>query len=67
MRLLAIATAVCLALYAVSAALGQAAPRTAWGLGFGSAAAVLLFGDVLYALRRRNMPIASRLRLGKMS
>ena len=61
----AIPALVCAALFAVSVALGQAAPRTAWGVGFGSAAAALLFADGLYAVRRRTMRMSSRLRLGR--
>ncbi len=62
---LAFGTIVCAALFALSSALGQAAPRTPWGIGFGSAAAVLLFVDGLYAMRRRSMRMSSRLRLGR--
>jgi hypothetical protein len=65
MRELTIAMIGCAALFAVSVALGQATPRTAWGVGFGSAAALLLFADGLYAVRRRSMQMSSRLQLGR--
>lgn len=52
-----IVVAVCLMVYALNAVFGRIHPGTAWGLGYGIAATVLLVAVSLYAARRRLMRV----------
>ncbi len=51
-----IAVAACLVVYALNAVFGRIHPGSAWGIGYGIAATVLLAGVLAYAVRRRTIP-----------
>jgi hypothetical protein len=61
---LGLAAAVCLAVYALNAALWEVRPGTVLGMSYGIAAATLLVALALYGVRRRAMSTASRFRFG---
>lgn len=52
-----IATALCLAAYAVSVYLDQARPSSPWGMAYGIAAAVAMLGILVYGGRRRALKL----------
>jgi hypothetical protein len=56
--------AVALVVYAVNLLKFEIQPRNAWGLTYGTLATVLFVGTGLYAVRRRRLSLAARLRLG---
>lgn len=61
------ALAACAVAYAANIALAEVRPGSAWGLGYGIAAAVLLAIAGAYGLRRRFMKAASKLGAGSAS
>ncbi|MEM7051186.1 MAG: hypothetical protein AAF604_16070 [Acidobacteriota bacterium] len=63
-RAFVVATAICLAAYAVNALFFELSPANVWGLTYGIAAAVLLVATALYSARRRFPRSVSRWRLG---
>ena len=50
-----VVVAVCLVTYGVSLSLGQVRPGSAWGVGYGVAAVIVLGGVALYGVRRRAL------------
>ena len=50
-----VVVAICLVTYGVSLGLGQVRPGSAWGIGYGVAAVIVLGGVALYGVRRRAL------------
>jgi hypothetical protein len=61
----ALALAACAAALLANAAFSDVRPASAWGLAYGTAAALLLLGVALFAARRRSMRLSTRLGLGR--
>lgn len=53
-----IALLLCVIIYGLNAFLSETRPFTAWGIGYGVAAAVFMFGAAVWAIRRRTMSLA---------
>ena len=60
-----LALAACLAAFLANAVLSDVRPASAWGLGYGAAATLVMLGVALFAARRRSMRLATRLGLGR--
>ena len=55
---------VCILSFAANATFSEIRPGNAWGLAYGVGAATLMLAAALYGMRRRTMPIATRMGLG---
>jgi len=60
-----LAAGVVAVVYLVNVALSDVRPGNAWGIVYGVGAAVLLVLAALFAVRRRSMRVAARVRLGR--
>jgi len=64
-RAFLIGVALCAAAFLANIALSEVRPYNAWGLTYGTLAAVLMAIVALYGLRRRTTNVALKLRLGR--
>lgn len=58
------ATCICLTAYGVNIVLGEVGSGEPWGQAYGIAATAIMVGVIGWAIRRRTMKLASKLRLG---
>ena len=60
-----VAVALCAVAYLLNITLSEVEPGNVWSLSYGIAATVLLFGVLLFGVRRRVLRLASKYRLGR--